>query len=58
MKKLIQENKITCPDYKKEEKRGKCEYLGIFSGRCFKRTNPLMSCKEVKAGRINIKEEK
>lgn len=56
MKKLIQEDKITCLDYKKEEKRGKCEYLGIFSGRCFKRTNPLLPCKEVKAGRINIKE--
>ena len=50
MKKLIQEDKITCPDYKKEEKRGKCEYLGIFSGRCFKKTNPLLPCKEVKEG--------
>mgnify|MGYP001576292895 CR=1 FL=1 len=48
------EEKIECIDYKKED--GKCFHLGIFSGRCFKSTNPLLLCKEVEKGIIKLKE--
>lgn len=53
IKKLIQEERIECIDYKEE--KGRCFHLGIFSGKCFKFTHPLKLCKEVKKERIQMK---
>lgn len=53
-KKLIEERRIECVDY--IEENGKCFHLGKYSGRCFKYLNPLLLCKEIKKGRIQLKE--
>ena len=52
-KKLSQKDQIKCLNYKQDEKKIRCEYLGVFSGRCFKNTNPLMPCKEIPKEKLN-----
>ena len=50
------EKKIEFIGYKKKKVKGTCEHLGIFLGRWFKDSSPLLLCKEVEKGIIKLKE--